>query len=406
MINNNKLHEIKSLLVLKKIFSQIYERRKLYLIIYNKTLQNKLKIGIINYKRFSTKYKEAEKDGQGKEFDIYTNELIFEGLYKNGKKNGKGREYDRINNIIFEGEYKNDKRNGIGKEFDNCKNIIFEGNYINGIRNGFGKDYIDKIIIYEGNFFNGEKYGLGKEYSNLKNNNGEYFYLFEGEYLRNHKVKGKLYINGKFEYEGEFLYDKKFEGRGYDDKGKVIYKLNNGEGKVKEYNYYGDLLYEGQIKNLLKNGKVKEYENNILIFSGSFLNGVKQGFCKEYNHKGELIFKGYYNNGIRHGYGFEFSQKNIKKFEGNFVEGQKIGKGREYYKNGRIKFEGEYDNDLKHGKGKEYYKNGKLKFEGEYKLNKIKQKRINIISYIINNKFKFCNIKKIYYIKNIKDKLK
>ena len=159
MINNNKLHEIKSLLVLKKIFSQIYERRKLYLIIYNKTLQNKLKIGIINYKRFSTKYKEAEKDGQGKEFDIYTNELIFEGLYKNGKKNGKGREYDRINNIIFEGEYKNDKRNGIGKEYYFNEKLMFEGEFLNGERNGKGKEYnyLNGELIFEGEYLNGER---------------------------------------------------------------------------------------------------------------------------------------------------------------------------------------------------------------------------------------------------------
>ena len=42
----------------------------------------------------SGKYKEAEKNGIGKEFlltDI--SKLIFKGEYRNGKKNGKGKEY-------------------------------------------------------------------------------------------------------------------------------------------------------------------------------------------------------------------------------------------------------------------------------------------------------------------------
>ena len=59
--------------------------------------------------------------------------------------------------------------------------------------------------------------------------------MFEGEYLYNHKLKGKDYINGNIEYEGEYLFDKKWNGNGYDEKGNIIYTLNNGNGTVKEY---------------------------------------------------------------------------------------------------------------------------------------------------------------------------
>ena len=42
----------------------------------------------------SGKYKEAEKNGIGKEFLLTDkSKLIFKGEYRNGKKNGKGKEY-------------------------------------------------------------------------------------------------------------------------------------------------------------------------------------------------------------------------------------------------------------------------------------------------------------------------
>ena len=71
----------------------------------------------------------------------------------------------------------------------------------------------------------------------------------------------------------------------------------------------------------------------------------------------------------------------IKIFEGEFLNGLKNGKGKEYYNNGKLLYEGEYKNDLRHGKGKEYYLNGKIKFEGEY----LYDKKWNIIGFDINN---------------------
>ena len=96
------------------------------------------------------------------------------------------------------------------------------------------------------------------------------------------------------EYEGEFLYDRKWNGKGYDENGNIIYELVNG------------------------NGKVKEYDNNILIFEGEYLNGKKNG------------------------------------------------KGKKYYEDGTLYYEGEYLNDKINGKGKEYYRTGTLRFEGEF----------------------------------------
>jgi len=85
---------IDSLYILKYIFSFLAEKRKLNIIIYNKDLQKKIDINIENYKRIKGVYRKGEKNGKGKEYDILTNNLLFEGEYLNGIRNGKGIEYD------------------------------------------------------------------------------------------------------------------------------------------------------------------------------------------------------------------------------------------------------------------------------------------------------------------------
>ena len=79
------------------------------------------------------------------------------------------------------------------------------------------------------------------------------------------------------EYEGEYLFDKKCHGRGYDINGNVIYKLINGNGKVKEYSKDFILVFEGEYSNYQKNGKGKEYNNYWkLIIEGEFFNGIRR----------------------------------------------------------------------------------------------------------------------------------
>jgi len=52
--------------------------------------------------------------------------------------------------------------------------------------------------------------------------------------------------------------------------------LKNGNGYVIDYDYYCNLIFEG-----------------------NYLNGLKHGKCKEYNWKGNLEFDGEYFNGLK-----------------------------------------------------------------------------------------------------------
>ena len=140
------LENIKSSHIFQKVFTYINEKMKLKLVKYNKRISNKLYIGLINYQTFQSKYIVYEENEKGKEYNIFTNELIFEGNYKNKIKNGHGKEY-YYDELIFEGEFLNGKKNGKGKEYYDNGELKFDGEYLNGKRwNGKGYDVNNNLI--------------------------------------------------------------------------------------------------------------------------------------------------------------------------------------------------------------------------------------------------------------------
>ena len=223
-MEKNKISNIKSNYILKKIFSFLCEYIKFDLIKYNKNSQNKFEITIENYKNICKAYKIEEKNGKGKEYDIFTNNIIFEGEYKNGKKNGKGIEYYNNKQIKFDGEYL------IGKKIEGKKYDI-NGNLILILeKNGDGKElYKEENIKFKGKYYNGKRWN-GKLYDI---NNKEYEIIYGKGWCK------EYYFNGEIKFEGEYF---------------------NGEWKNgKEYNKYGKLIYEGEFLNGERNGKGKEY---------------------------------------------------------------------------------------------------------------------------------------------------
>ena len=159
------IEDIKSLYIIKEVFSFLSQKQKLNMIIYNKHLQNKFGVNIEDYKKISGKYRIIE-NGYGKEYKLDTNDLIFEGEYLNGKRNGKGKEYHSNGKLEFEAEYLNGERNGKVTKYDSNGKLIFEGEYLDGKRNGKGKEYYDDgKLKFEGEYLNGERWnGEGEEY--------------------------------------------------------------------------------------------------------------------------------------------------------------------------------------------------------------------------------------------------
>ena len=48
--------------------------------------------------------------------------------------------------------------------------------------------------------------------------------------------------------------------KGYDKNNNIVYELKEGKGFVKEYDYDGKILFEGEFLNGKSNGKGKEYK--------------------------------------------------------------------------------------------------------------------------------------------------
>ena len=186
-------------------------------------------------------------------------------------------------------------------------------------------------------------------------------------------------------------------------------------GKCKEFDIEGNLIYEGEFSEGKRNGKGKEFFNNKISFEGEFKEGKKwNGNANEYNEKGNLLFYGTYQNGkkfngksckyfddeekLRYeleykngllwnakGYDknnsldFEIIEGNgtmkdyysdtILKFNGNYKGGKKNGKVFSYYNNPntKLEYEGEFIDDIKNGEWKIYYENGNVEFIGFFK---------------------------------------
>ena len=190
--------------------------------------------------------------------------INYENKLKIFRLNNKIKDILNINLIeykILSGRFIIGERSGYAKEYDSLNNkLIFEGNYKEGKKYGYGKEYINNHIIFEGNYLNGKRNGKGIEY----------------------------YNNGKIKFEGIYLLGIKDSGCGYDYKGNLIYKIEDGKGYIKEFDEYDRcIIFEGEYLN----GKGKEYYlKNKIKFEGEYKNGLKWN-GKGYLISGELIYE-------------------------------------------------------------------------------------------------------------------
>ena len=412
------LEYIKSNFILIKIVSLLNEKVKLKLIAYNKLLQEKCYIRIIDFKKISNKELIKVKDGFYKIKSSINNLIYYEGGYLNGKKHGKGKEYNKEGYLIFKGEYNNNiKWNGFGTFYDDKGNIKFEGIIKNGKKwTGKGNEYDEYgDLIFIGTFENGlKKNGIGIEYDNKGD------LVFIGNYKNGLKVEENdegieeiirehfedIFIERKVKEKGiEYNYDVlKFEfehkkGKGQNNNKNIELKseysnVNEKNGDIEE-NPFKSFLFDGKYHSGEKNkGKlIKNKFNKNSVFSEKITNEEEYKiiiinktkpkinlFCILYlyedlenliinecfNEEEEFKKRDKYNKKVK-----EFDQIGNMIFQGEYINGVKYGK--EFDTNGNVVFKGEYsDGERFNGKGKEFYTNGKLKFEGKY----IKGKKI------------------------------
>ena len=130
MKDNNLLNNVKSIYVLKQIFDNTKQKKLLYLIRYNKNTQNKLKIGINDYKEFIKIKIEIFpfcRNDRNYIIDRKEKDKSYYHIYFNDDKNEINRDYftrdDNIKKIkiVIDKEVKSFEKLFYGSSwYDNC----------------------------------------------------------------------------------------------------------------------------------------------------------------------------------------------------------------------------------------------------------------------------------------------
>lgn len=220
----------------------------------------------------------------------------------------------------------------------------------------------------------------------------------------NHQEKELFYPDGTVMYRG---------GVKKNDFGHDIY---DGKGTI--FDQDGEVLFEGEFVNHMKQGNGRMYLKGQMIYQGEFIQNKKQGTGILYKD-GQIYYEGHFRNDLMDGYGILYYEEDViapfkdlrtqyphlnrPQFEGDFVHGMKKGKGTQYYPNGFLQYEGDFMwnhmqgagkyyyapdtpttmeldagvtalqyegyffEDMKHGKGKVYSRQGVLEAEGQFK---------------------------------------
>ena len=223
---------------------------------------------------------------------------VFSGSFSRNNKNGYG--YEKANGItVYEGYYKDGMRNGIGREYKED-----------------GTEYTDVV------YMNGLK--LNASLSVDSNNYVMHLYN-EKDQLESSGVidmESGLYCNTVYHYHPDGTIS---EICTY-SKGKLFRILKRFEGpKMMEYDKNGNLIYSGEYASdgdkFYREGTGKEYESDVMVYSGSFRNGVREGSGKEFR-SGICVYSGEFRNGKRNGIGQSFGTNGEVEFSGQWIDGK------------------------------------------------------------------------------------
>ena len=226
----------------------------------------------------------------------------------------------------------------------------------------------DDEMIYKGELNNKyEKEGIGKLVIINSKNERKFYY---GIWKKNELIKGVIYYSNNIMYKGDI--------KNYMRNGKGIYITENetyngdwkedqkdGEGLLK---YKNGPEYKGQFITDKFNGKGELKWPDGTYYKGDFCNNIVhgEGYLKGSNGH---IYNGNFNWGVFNGYGEFIWAKGVYsvKYKGNYCSGKKDGKGEFYFDNGNV-YKGGWESGTPHGEGifetknRKYYGNWRSGF--------------------------------------------
>jgi uncharacterized protein len=261
--------------------------------------------------------------------------LLSKELYLNDKLEGSNYYYypsGRLREIV---KYRDGKKDGTAFEYSPDSVIIAARDY--------RRDFLVQSERMNRNDSLGKKQGLWREY----------------------------FPDGKIKTEGYYR-DGVLSGifKQFNEKGALELALNYRDGVIL------DNVTENQKEVSIRN---KYDENNLLVFSGAFIDSIPVGIHRFYNSSGEVVDAKVYSNsglllsqgiinndGKRQGKTTFFFETGKPYAIGDYQNNLRTGKWIYYYKSGRIEQEGNFRNDLADGSWKWYYPDGEIKREEEF----------------------------------------
>jgi antitoxin component YwqK of YwqJK toxin-antitoxin module len=182
---------------------------------------------------------------------------------------------------------------------------------------------------------------------------------------------------------------------------KDVYQYSNGLCSLhKEYNKYEKLVLEEELKDGVRNGSYKRYENGTVKEEGTYLNNKKNGLWTLHSYNGKEVYnysndtkegeykeysgdvvvkEGQYSNGLMTGeWIFRYDSGNLRG-QGNYINGDggnlsesgfpingRDGLWKWNYENGKIRYTTNYSNGKREGEYLSYYENGSIELVGSY----------------------------------------
>ena len=334
-------------------------------------------LGVLAVNGIAQNQQNVNPDGYNKFY--YENGILSsEGTMRNGKPDGYWKTYSRNGKIKSEGNRKNYMLDSLWKFYDEKGKLLTEMNYLNGKKEGIKRSWDGTgHVLLEEIFTADLKQGLTVNY-----------YLSEDTTKTTGKIRSKFYFDkGK---ENGTAYE-------YDQDGNIITILEYAYGVLKKQEQINRVDKQGKQQGVWKkfytDGKIKSEKN--------YLNGMKNGYEKEYSPTGSLVAinkyvgdsiqldapeistklevrneyyedgsikkTGTYLEGLPEGTHKEYSQDGKIKGKGNYVEGKKIEEWIFYYPNGAVEQKGKYDKKGKpQGQWQWYYDNNKSLREETY----------------------------------------
>jgi len=262
--------------------------------------------------------KQVYKGGGGLKFPKFPNGLTY-------KKIMAAPVGEEKNTVLYEGKTiaRTDTRHGEGKEFDfYTQRLVYSGNWNWDVRHGFGTSYHKanfstipgyEFKKYEGQWKKNKRHGFGTSYhkDNLITIPG---YEFKKYYGKPEKTNGTTFYK-------IFDYDKI-------NSGQVLSKEEAPEGILyeEEKERYINMQYNGQWENDFRNGEGTEYyENGNKKYEGRWKDGKEHGKGIEYYEDGKTKkYDGQWEKGEKHGEGILYHENGNETYNGQWENGNKM----------------------------------------------------------------------------------